>query len=106
MTFQDFNLDASLMDGLLAMNFKQPTPIQQQAIPTILEGRDLIACAQTGTGKTAAYLLPILHKITQSNSQNLNTLIIAPTRELALQIDQQIEALFLVVKFQSPLYMY
>jgi ATP-dependent RNA helicase RhlE len=101
LTFQDFNLDANLMDGLLAMNFKQPTPIQQQAIPTILEGRDLIACAQTGTGKTAAYLLPILHKITQSNSQNLNTLIIAPTRELALQIDQQIEALSYFVSVSS-----
>ncbi len=89
------------MEGLHSMNFKQPTPIQQQAIPAILEGHDLIACAQTGTGKTAAYLLPVIHKIVTTNAQTLNTLIIAPTRELALQIDQQIEALGYFVSVSS-----
>jgi ATP-dependent RNA helicase RhlE len=93
LTFEDFNLDEDLMEGVRSMGFKQPSPIQQQAIPLILQGKDLIACAQTGTGKTAAYLLPILNKIQQDPGHHLSTLIIAPTRELALQIDQQIEAL-------------
>ena len=77
------------------MGYTKPTPIQEQAIPIILGQKDLIACAQTGTGKTAAYLLPILNKIIQTpdSQRHLNTLIIAPTRELAMQIDQQIEGL-------------
>ena len=75
------------------MGYDKPTPIQEQAIPVILKNKDLIACAQTGTGKTAAYVLPVLNKIVQSehHDRKLNTLIIAPTRELAQQIDQQIE---------------
>ncbi len=73
------------------MGFDTPTPIQEMAIPVILTGRDLIACAQTGTGKTAAFVLPILNKITKSGTSTLNTLILAPTRELAIQIDQQIQ---------------
>ena len=81
------------MQGLNAMGFKSPTPIQEQAIPEILAGNDLIACAQTGTGKTAAFVLPVLHRILQEENRQLNTLILAPTRELALQIDQQIDAL-------------
>ncbi|MEQ1732303.1 MAG: DEAD/DEAH box helicase [Bacteroidia bacterium] len=93
MTFNDFNFDATLLEGLDAMGYTQPTPIQQQAIPLIMEGKDLIACAQTGTGKTAAFVLPILDKIVKSKAGNLNTLIIAPTRELAMQIDQQIEGM-------------
>jgi len=78
------------MDGLDAMGFHNPTPIQQQAIPLILDHYDLIACAQTGTGKTAAYLLPIIDKIVNSNHSHLNTPILVPTRELAQQIDQQL----------------
>ena len=73
------------------MGFSKPTPIQQQAIPVILAKKDLIGCAQTGTGKTAAYVLPILNNIFHSEKRHLNTVIIAPTRELAQQIDQQIE---------------
>lgn len=73
------------------MGYNKPTPIQEKAIPVILEKKDLIACAQTGTGKTAAYLLPILNNIIHSEKRHLNTLVIAPTRELAQQIDQQIE---------------
>ncbi len=91
MTFQDFNFDERLVDGLNSMGYTSPTPIQQMAIPPILQGKDIIACAQTGTGKTAAYLLPILHKIVQAENRHLNTLVISPTRELAQQIDQQIE---------------
>ena len=93
MTFNDFNFDTTLIDGLQSMGFKQPTPIQQEAIPVIQSGKDLIACAQTGTGKTAAFVLPILDKIIKTNKRHLNTLIIAPTRELVLQIDQQIEGI-------------
>ncbi len=73
------------------MGYAKPTPIQEQAIPIILENKDVIACAQTGTGKTAAYVLPVLHKIIHTDHRHLNTLVIAPTRELAQQIDQQIE---------------
>ena len=72
------------------MGFQNPTPIQEKAIPLILEGKDVIACAQAGTGKTAACVLPILHKIAEKGptESGVNTLIIAPTRELAQQIDQ------------------
>ena len=77
------------------MGFEEATPIQEKAIPVILDERDLIACAQTGTGKTAAFLLPILQKIHQKEHGDgtINTLIIAPTRELAVQIDNQIQGL-------------
>jgi superfamily II DNA/RNA helicase len=92
-TFEDFSFDSSLMEGLYSMGYKQPSPIQQQAIPVILQHRDLIACAQTGTGKTAAYLLPVINHIIKSNQRHLNALIIAPTRELAMQIDQQAEGM-------------
>ncbi|MBS1507601.1 MAG: DEAD/DEAH box helicase [Bacteroidetes bacterium] len=91
MTFEDFHFDTKLQDGLSSMGYEKPTPIQEQAIPLILEKHDLIACAQTGTGKTAAYLLPILNNIIHSDHRHLNTLIIAPTRELVQQIDQQVE---------------
>jgi ATP-dependent RNA helicase RhlE len=89
--FTEYSFHPSLQEGLDAMNFTQPTPIQEQAIPVILQGQDLLACAQTGTGKTAAFLLPILHKLAVGDVQTTNTLIIVPTRELALQIDQAIQ---------------
>lgn len=73
------------------MGYTKPTPIQEQAIPMILQNKDVIACAQTGTGKTAAYILPVIHRIIHTDHRHLNTLVIAPTRELAQQIDQQIE---------------
>ncbi len=93
MTFKDFDFNQLLQEGLDTMGYREPTPIQKQAIPLILEGRDLIACAQTGTGKTASYLLPVLNKINNNKTVGINTLILAPTRELAQQIDQQIEGL-------------
>jgi len=91
LTFQDFSFDPKLTEGLESMGYNKPTPIQEMAIPAIMARKDLIACAQTGTGKTAAYLLPILNNIIHSEKRHLNTLVIAPTRELAQQIDQQIE---------------
>src|SRR5689334_8769560 len=87
------------------MGYTKPTPIQGQAIPVILANKDLIACAQTGTGKTAAYILPLLHKIIHAQKRHLNTLIISPTRELAQQIDQQIEGFGYFVGVSSmPIY--
>ncbi|HJP63409.1 MAG TPA: DEAD/DEAH box helicase [Mucilaginibacter sp.] len=94
MTFHDFNFNEHLTEGILSMGYTTPTPIQEMAIPVVLEGKDLIACAQTGTGKTASYLLPVLHKIAEANEgHRTTTLILAPTRELAQQIDQQVEGL-------------
>ena len=91
MKFTTFKFGDELQEGLDMMGFEEATPIQEQAIPIIQNGKDLIACAQTGTGKTAAFVLPILDKLTNSNSNKVNTIIIAPTRELAKQIDMQIE---------------
>lgn len=93
MTFSDFNFDSQLFEGLQSMGFVKPTPIQAQAIPLILQHTDLIACAQTGTGKTASYLLPVLQHISTSDKKHTQALILAPTRELAQQIDQQVEGL-------------
>jgi ATP-dependent RNA helicase RhlE len=91
--FKDFNFNPELLEGLLAMGFKNATPIQTQAIPLILANKDLIACAQTGTGKTGAFLLPIMNMLTENHDRHNTTLILTPTRELAQQIDLQVEAL-------------
>jgi len=105
MTFDDFDFAPSLSEGIFYLGFSKPTPIQEQAIPVILSGKDLIACAQTGTGKTAAYVLPLLHKIIDHRQEGLNTLILVPTRELAVQIDQQIEGLSYFTEISSiPVY--
>lgn len=101
MTFDNFALDWELLDGIHAMGFTSPTPIQQKAIPAIIQGKDLIACAQTGTGKTAAFVLPILHRILQLPADGINTLILVPTRELAIQIDQQIDAISFFIDVRS-----
>jgi len=93
LNFNDFNFNPDLYEGLMAMGYKSATPIQEQAIPVILDNHDLIACAQTGTGKTASYLLPVMDKIMKAKDRHNNTLILAPTRELAQQIDLQVEAL-------------
>jgi len=91
--FKEFNFNPELLEGLLAMGFKNATPIQEQAIPIITQGKDLIACAQTGTGKTGAFLLPIMNLLTADHDRHNSTLILTPTRELAQQIDLQVEAL-------------
>ena len=92
MKFNKLGLSDQLEDGLDMMGFETATPIQEQAIPLILKGKDLIACAQTGTGKTAAFVLPILSMLSNKQQSNkVKALIIAPTRELAKQIDMQIE---------------
>jgi ATP-dependent RNA helicase RhlE len=92
MNFTTFKFGNELQEGLDMMGFNKATPIQEQAIPIIQQKRDLIACAQTGTGKTAAFVLPILDSLTKVNPSNkVKAMIIAPTRELAKQIDMQIE---------------
>jgi ATP-dependent RNA helicase RhlE len=91
LNFSDFGFTPSLSDGLDAMGFRTPTPIQEKSIPAIMNGRDILACAQTGTGKTAAFLLPILHELTERPNPGVDTIIIVPTRELAMQVDQQVE---------------
>ena len=93
MRFDELELEDSLLQGLDAMNFQETTPIQELTIPVILEGKDLIACAQTGTGKTAAYTLPILNRLIkeENRSDTVKAVIMAPTRELAQQIDVQFE---------------
>lgn len=97
MTFDDFQLAYEVGLGIWDMGYTNPTPIQEQAIPLILEGNDLIGCAQTGTGKTAAFLLPMLHRFQELALENpdpsIKCLIIAPTRELAQQIDQLVDGL-------------
>jgi ATP-dependent RNA helicase RhlE len=92
-TFQDFNFNEQLFEGIQSMGFTTPTPIQEMAIPVVLNGQDLIACAQTGTGKTGAYLLPVLNHISSTPKHHTSALVLAPTRELAQQIDQQVEGL-------------
>ena len=101
MTFKDFNFNEQLAEGLLSMGYKTPTAIQQMAIPVVMEGNDVIACAQTGTGKTASYLLPVLHLIGKHPKHQISALILAPTRELAQQIDQQVEGLAYFTEISS-----
>ncbi|MBN2812999.1 MAG: DEAD/DEAH box helicase [Bacteroidales bacterium] len=91
MKFTEFDLDDRLMEAISYMGFEEATPIQEQVIPVIHENRDLIACAQTGTGKTAAYVLPVLNKLAHKTEKGVDTLIIVPTRELAVQIEQQVQ---------------
>lgn len=93
MRFDELKLEEAVLDGLDAMNFQETTPVQELTIPVILEGKDIIACAQTGTGKTAAYVLPVINELSKGShpANAVNAVIMAPTRELAQQIDQQIE---------------
>ena len=93
MRFDELDLEDEILDGLDDMNFQEMTPVQEHTIPVILEGRDIIGCAQTGTGKTAAYTLPLLNRLLiEGNEDNvIKSVIIVPTRELAQQIDQQFQ---------------
>lgn len=101
MTFADFEFEYDLQDSLDAMRFETPTPVQEQTIPVIMGGRDIIACAQTGTGKTAAYLLPTINRIVREPQKGIDTVVLVPTRELALQIDQQMEGFGYYVQVSS-----
>ena len=95
MKFIDLGLDPRILEGIDAMGYENATPVQQQVMVPILEGKDIIAAAQTGTGKTAAFLLPLLHRLLTSphHAGDINAMIIVPTRELAIQIAESIEGL-------------
>jgi ATP-dependent RNA helicase RhlE len=97
LTFEQLGLITPLLKALKTEGYTQPTPIQEQAIPVVLEGRDLLGCAQTGTGKTAAFALPIMQILLENQQQSkgykhIRTLILTPTRELAVQIDESFES--------------
>lgn len=93
MRFEDLDLNYDVLDALDAMHITECTPIQEKSIPLALDGRDLIAVAQTGTGKTAAYLLPVLNRLADGEfpEDAVNCIVMTPTRELAVQIDQQLQ---------------
>ena len=93
MKFSELKLNDRVLEALDAMRFDECTPVQEQTIPVILDGKDLIAVAQTGTGKTAAFLLPVLNKLSEGGHPEdaINCIVMSPTRELAQQIDQQME---------------
>ena len=103
MFFDELALSDGVLDALWDMHFDTCTPVQEQTIPIILQGKDVISCAQTGTGKTAAYILPLLTNLEYDNHDpnKLNAIIMAPTRELAQQIDQQMEGFGFYVPFSS-----
>ncbi len=103
MNFHDLNLDEKVLDALDAMRFTECTPIQEKTIPLILEGRDVMGIAQTGTGKTAAYLLPIINRLYVGGRSEdaINCVVMSPTRELALQIDQAMEGFSYFVPVSS-----
>ena len=92
MTFEDLNLHASLLGMVMRANYSEPTPIQSQTIPHILDGRDIVGCAQTGSGKTAAFVLPIVQNLNATPAKGfIRVLVLAPTRELAAQIDEEFD---------------
>ena len=93
MKFSEFDLNDTLLEAIYYANFDEATEIQAKAIPLILEGKDLIGCAQTGTGKTAAFVLPMLNQLSEIDSKGVKALILCPTRELAIQIDRQVQGL-------------
>lgn len=103
MYFDELPLSDDVLDALWDMHFDECTPVQEKTIPVILDGRDVISCAQTGTGKTAAYILPLLTNLAYDDHDpdKLNAIIMAPTRELAQQIDQQMEGFGFYVPFSS-----
>lgn len=101
MKFKELKLNEQILEAISYMGFENATPIQEQTIPIILENKDIIACAQTGTGKTAAFVLPILNKLIKKRSLGTDTIIIVPTRELAIQIEQQIQGFSYFVSASS-----
>ena len=91
MSFAHFSMHPMLLDAISAQGFTEPTPIQEKAVPPALAGHDLLGLARTGTGKTLAFVLPILHKLLTSSGNGVRALVVAPTRELAVQISSDIQ---------------
>lgn len=106
MTFQDLNISPIILKALAKENYKTPTPIQAQAIPAVLAGRDLLGCAQTGTGKTAAFSVPMIQLLNEQPpkpgmGRRIRALVLSPTRELALQISDNVKAYSQFTKLRS-----
>jgi ATP-dependent RNA helicase RhlE len=97
MLFEDLSLSKSIQKAVFELGYTQATPIQEQAIPIVLSGKDIIGCAQTGTGKTAAFAIPIIHQLhrivgSSKKAKQIRALVVTPTRELAVQIGQNFDA--------------
>ena len=99
--FNRFGFDSSILRGVAAAGFQEPRDIQVQTIPAVLAGRDVLGLAQTGTGKTAAFALPLLHRLARHRGREPRVLVLAPTRELATQIDAEIRALARFTRLQA-----
>ena len=108
MSFDQFKLDPRIMRGIQDAGYQTPTPIQAQAIPEVLSGNDVLGLAQTGTGKTAAFMLPVLQRLTRGKLRKIRVLVVAPTRELAEQIHVSAENLathdYMLVYFSASHY--
>ena len=96
LTFADFKLNKQLLTAVAEAGFTEPTPVQQQTIPLLLAGHDVLGIAQTGTGKTAAFGLPLLMKVKYAQGIHPRALILAPTRELAIQLETHLKRLLLI----------
>lgn len=107
MRFDEILTNDDVLDGLWDMHFDECTPVQEKTIPVIMEGRDILACAQTGTGKTAAYLLPVINALADGGypSDAVNCVVMAPTRELAQQIDRQLRGSLISCRSAGWLFM-
>jgi len=109
MTFSNLNLIKPLVTALDKKGYTQPTPIQEQSIPHILAGKDIFGCAQTGTGKTAAFALPILQLLserkTNQNPRPIKALILAPTRELVSQISENLQPMAIILAYRIALFL-
>src|ERR1041384_4503751 len=90
--FEDFYFNRQILNAIDDAGYAEPTPVQQKAIPPILNGQDVMGIAQTGTGKTAAYVLPIIMRLKYAQGENPRALIVAPTRELAMQIEENVKS--------------
>ena len=101
MKFSELGLDDQILEAIGYMGFEDATPIQEQCIPQIINGKDVLAFAQTGTGKTAAFILPILHKLATQKHEGINTIVLVPTRELAIQIERQIQGFVYFIEADS-----
>ena len=107
MRFTEFNFHPNLLEGIEASNYENATPVQERVIPPIMAGKDVIASAQTGTGKTAAFLLPVMNRLLNNHVDGqVGALIIVPTRELAIQISQHMEGAFLFYTFEFNCYLW
>ena len=101
MKFSELGLDDQILEAIGYMGFEDATPIQEQCIPQIIKGKDVLAFAQTGTGKTAAFILPVLHKLATQQHEGINTIVLVPTRELAIQIERQIQGFVYFIEADS-----